>query len=168
MRRFIFFFILLSLFFSVSAQNLNPAAKGAVEVICKITNNLSSGKSIRDASFVLYSLPDTIEIPKAGISWHSDGGKEGSSMSQILKVGKYLARVYAYNITFPDGTKEIDGVKTGNVKIIESDIYEPKWVEFEITEDDIKEGKKSLGTVCLRKKGAFKVPKPESVSRTKD
>ena len=71
------------------------------------------------------------------------------------------------NFEFSSDVKEESGVKAGIANVTESDEYEPKWIELEITEADVAAGEKKLEPVFLEKKRKFSVPKPAEVKRSK-
>ncbi len=128
-------------------------------------------KSIGDARLEIYSLPDTVQVNIGKAEIRSGAGYKGNEAVEIgytLPPGKYIAKVYKAKIKKENFKEIAPGVKLGSPRITESKEYDPQWIEFEITETDVDNGVKSLGTVYLDKKRKLSVPKPAEVKRSKN
>lgn len=120
---------------------------------------------MREGAFKIYSLIDTVRIDCGGGAFNPD---EGTSKTVNMSVGRYLAKIYKEDIEYLSVLRDDpQGVSVFEANFSESDVYEPRWIEFEITEDDVAKGTKSLGTVNLEKKKKYSVPKPTEVKSSK-
>ncbi len=135
-----------------------------IELKCEIRDKATK-KLLDHGTLQVYSLPDSVKVGGSSASFHAG---EGYSDKKSLKIGKYLAKIFTVNVEFISDVKEESGVKTGDVKVTESDEYEPQWIEVEITEADADAGVKKLEPVYLEKKRKFSVPKPAEVIRSKN
>lgn len=161
-------YLLLVLMAFVSGLTLwaqdDSARKSTIEIQCKIIDATKPDKNIPYSTFYIYSLPDSVKVEKTGTATNAGITKKRISISP----GKYTAKVFVMEIAkIPENQKSSNGVTVMEMELKESDEYEPKWVDFEITANDLADKSKSIGTVELKKKNGFKAPKPVGVKHSK-